>query len=349
MSGIGGTETGGLPRDEAFIGADTAVAGEPAFESGQVAHGEPAAASEPSAHAEPAMPGERSVWRLDLAYEGTAYRGWACQPGERTVQGTIEEALAMVLREPVRLSVAGRTDAGVHAWAQVASFTCARADLPPERLRRSLNAVLPPDIGVMRAEPAPAGFVAREAVARTYEYRLWVSPAKPVRDRAYVWPARGRLDVALLAEAAALLPGRHDFAALTPSARLYHSCVREVYSAVWAPAEGGQPGPASPGHSGAVGRVRPDAAGYVRAGATPRLPTDPAAPWDEAGPSEWVFTIRAGSFLHNMVRVAVGSMVDVAQGRMSVDDLAAALRSGERRRAGQTAPARGLALVAVEY
>ncbi len=327
MSGIGGTETGALPRDEAPIGA------------------------------EPAVPGERSVWRLDLAYEGTAYRGWACQPGERTVQGTIEEALAMVLREPVRLSVAGRTDAGVHAWAQVASFTCARADLPPQRLRRSLNAVLPPDIGVMSAEPAPAGFVAREAVARTYEYRLWVSPAKPVRDRAYVWPVRGRPDVGLLAEAAALLPGRHDFAALTPSARLYHSCVREVYSAVWAPAEGGQPGPASPGHSDAAGHVRSDSAGqvqpgaaaYHRAGATSRLPTDPASRWDEAGPSEWVFTIRAGSFLHNMVRVAVGSMVDVAQGRMSVDEFAAALASGERRRAGQTAPARGLALVAVEY
>jgi tRNA pseudouridine38-40 synthase len=320
VSGIGGTETGALPRDEAPIGADTAVAG------------------------------ERMVWRLDLAYEGTAYRGWACQPGERTVQGTIEEALAMVLREPVRLSVAGRTDAGVHAWAQVASFTCTRADLRPERLRRSLNAVLPPDISVMRAEPASAGFVAREAVARTYEYRLWVSPAKPVRDRAYVWPVRGRPDVGLLAQAAALLPGRHDFAALTPSARLYHSCVREVYSAVWAPAEGGQPGPAaSPGHSGAAGHVRPGAAAYRGAGATSRLPTDPASHWDGACPSEWVFTIRAGSFLHNMVRVAVGSMVDVAQGRMSVDEFAAALASGERRRAGQTAPARGLALVAVEY
>jgi tRNA pseudouridine38-40 synthase len=95
--------------------------------------------------------------------------------------------------------------------------------------------------------------------------------------------------------------------------------------------------------------VQSGAAAYHRAGATSRLPTDPASRWDEAGPSEWVFTIRAGSFLHNMVRVAVGSMVDVAQGRMSVDEFAAALASGERRRAGQTAPARGLALVAVEY
>ena len=290
-----------------------------------------------------------AVWRLGLAYEGTAYRGWACQPAQRTVQGAIEEALATVLREPVRLSVAGRTDAGVHAWAQVASFACARADLRPERLTRSLNALLPPDIGVMRAAPAPAGFVAREAAARTYEYRLWVSPAKPVRDRAYVWPVRGPVDTRLLADAAALLPGRHDFAALTPSARLYHSCVREVHSAVWAPAERGLPAAPSRGRPGVASRAPRGTAADALTGAAAHLCAPPVSEGDEAGPTEWTFTIRAGSFLHNMVRVAVGSMVDVAQGRMSVEEFADALASGERRRAGQTAPARGLALIAVEY
>lgn len=264
---------------------------------------------------EPASPGDRAslaaaTWRLDLAYEGTAYCGWARQPGERTVEGTVQQALATVLGEQVRLSVAGRTDAGVHAWAQVASFACARRDLRPERLRLSLNSVLPPDVAVTRAMPAPPGFVAREAASRTYEYRLWVSPVKPVRERAFVWQVRGPLDAALLAQAADLLPGRRDFAALTPSARLYRSCVRQVLSAAWAPA-GGVAAPA-PGR-------------------------------------EWVFTIRAGSFLHNMVRVAVGSMVDVAQGRMTPEEWSAVLAGGERRNAGQTAPARGLALVAVEY
>lgn len=251
-----------------------------------------------------------ATWRLDLAYEGTAYRGWARQPGERTVQGVLEEALATVLREPVRLSVAGRTDAGVHAWAQVASFRTAARGLRPERLLRSLNGLLPEDISVLAAAPSSPDFVAREAVSRTYEYRLWLSRARPVRDRACVWQVRGPVDVQLLSRAAAELPGRRDFAALTPSAHAYHSCVREVLEARWAPS------PAAPGV--------PDGA-------------------------EWVFVIRAGSFLHHMVRVAVGSMVDVAQGRMTVADLAAALESGERRRAGQTAPARGLALVAVEY
>ena len=90
----------------------------------------------------------RATWRLDLVYEGTAYHGWARQPRQRTVEGVIEEALATVLREPVRLSVAGRTDAGVHALAQVASFICARHDLRPDRLLLSLNALLPPDVAV---------------------------------------------------------------------------------------------------------------------------------------------------------------------------------------------------------
>ena len=251
-----------------------------------------------------------ATWRLDLAYEGTAYHGWARQPGHRTVEGLLGDALATVLREPVRLSVAGRTDAGVHAWAQVASFDCVRRDLRPDRLCFSLNALLPPDIAVTAVSPAAPGFRARKAASRTYQYRLLISPVKPVRERAYVWNVRGALDVALLAEAAALLPGRRDFAALTPSARLYHSCVRDVLKADWQPTS-----------------------------------SDDGSPERE----EWIFTITAGSFLHNMVRVAVGSMVDVAQGRMTLEDLTGGLASGERRRLGQTAPARGLALVAVAY
>jgi tRNA pseudouridine38-40 synthase len=209
----------------------------------------------------------------------------------------------------VRLSVAGRTDAGVHAWAQVVSFTCARTGLAPERLRLSLNALLPPDVAVVRAAPAPAGFVARAATSRTYRYDVWRTAVKPVRERDYVWVVRGEVDGAALHAAAALLLGRRDFAALTPSAHLYHHCVREVTAAGWA-----DDGPT------------PDGEGR-----------------------RWRFEITAGSFLHTMVRVAVGSMVDVAQGRMSLEQFEAALASGERRRMGRTAPARGLALVAVGY
>lgn len=247
--------------------------------------------------------GSKAVWRLDLAYEGTSFHGWARQPGLRTVQGVLEEALGTVLREPVRLSVAGRTDAGVHALAQVASFACGRRDLSPERLRRSINAVLPPDVVVTLVSPAPSDFTARRARSRTYRYRLAVSPVRPVFDRAYVWYPKGPLTVELLNAAAALLRGRKDFAALTPSAHLYQSCVRDVATAIWRP----------------------------------------------VGAGEWVFEISADSFLHHMVRVAVGSMVDVAQGHMSLADFEAGLAFGRRRRMGRTAPAQGLALVAVEY
>lgn len=251
----------------------------------------------------------RMVYRLDLAYEGTRYRGWARQPGLRTVQGTVEEALATVLRRPVRLSVAGRTDAGVHAWAQVASFVWEGAPLAPERVRLGVNALLPDDVVVLRLAPAGDDFVARRARGRTYEYHVWSGPVRPLRERRTVWHVRGRLDGAALAAAAGLLPGRRDFAALTPSARLYHTCEREVRLARW-----------------------------ERLGATP----------DGEG-ERWRFLIAADSFLHMMVRVAVGSMVDVALGRMALEEFAAGLASGERRRLGRTAPACGLALVAVEY
>lgn len=266
------------------------------------------AAREPGLHA--AEVGRHAAtWRLDLAYEGTAYHGWAAQPGQVTVEGVLRETLTTVLGEPVRLSVAGRTDAGVHAWAQVASFECRRDDVRPERLRHSLNALLPPDIGVHRVTRAPDGFRARDAGSRSYRYALWVSPVKPVRERGFVWNLRGGVDGALLRETAALLPGRRDFAALTPSAHLYHSCVREVLAAAWS-----DDGPT------------PDGDGRL-----------------------WTFTVTAGSFLHNMVRVAVGSMVDVAQDRLTVAAFAEGLAAGERRLLGQTAPARGLALVGVEY
>jgi tRNA pseudouridine38-40 synthase len=248
-----------------------------------------------------------TVWRLDLVYEGTGFRGWARQPGLRTVEGVLGEALGTVLGGPVRLSVAGRTDAGVHAWAQVASFATTRRGLDADRLRRSLNALLPPDVGVEAAAPVPPTFVARQASSRSYAYRLWLAPFKPVRERSWVWAVRGPRATTQRSEAAALLPGRQDFAALTPSAHLYHHCVREVARAEWRPAVSAGP------------------------------------------PREWVFEITAGSFLHNMVRVAVGSMVDVAQGRMTLEEFAAALEGGRRREMGQTAPSRGLALVNVTY
>jgi tRNA pseudouridine38-40 synthase len=155
--------------------------------------------------------------RLAIAYDGTAVHGWARQPGQRTVQEDLETALATVLRRPVALTVAGRTDAGVHATGQVA-----HCDVPADlweqhrdRLVRRLRGVLPPDIAVPAAEPAPPDFDARfAALARHYVYRLTDAPAGPSPLRRFDtvgWPRA--LDVDAMRRAAGLLLGEHDFAA----------------------------------------------------------------------------------------------------------------------------------------
>ena len=166
--------------------------------------------------------------RLDLEYDGSGFAGWARQPGERTVQDEVERALATVLREPVALTVAGRTDSGVHAWGQVASYD--HEAVAP----RSLNGLLPPDVAILAAAPARDGFDARaDAVSRTYCYRVLNRPARSAfwRDRAFWWPRP--LDRDALAACAALLPGRRDFTAFTPSESGHVHFRRTVLAAEW--------------------------------------------------------------------------------------------------------------------
>jgi tRNA pseudouridine38-40 synthase len=157
--------------------------------------------------------------RLDLAYDGTDFAGWATQPGLRTVQQTVEDAVALVLRldVPARLTVAGRTDAGVHARGQVA-----HVDVPVVAWTavadpvRSLAGVLPRDVRVLSVAPAADGFDARfSALARVYAYRLCddLAGPDPLRRHETLWVRRHRLDVARMAEASAALVGLHDFAA----------------------------------------------------------------------------------------------------------------------------------------
>ncbi|MBV9291302.1 MAG: tRNA pseudouridine(38-40) synthase TruA, partial [Frankiales bacterium] len=156
-------------------------------------------------------------WRIDLSYDGTDFSGWARQPGRRTVEGTLADALAQVLRlpSPPQLTVAGRTDAGVHAAGQVA-----HVDLPEgsgavdgETLARRLGGVLPDDVVVRRISPAPDGFDARfSALARRYRYRVTDGVPDPLRRRdTLAWPRS--LDAAAMTDAAAGLVGEHDFAA----------------------------------------------------------------------------------------------------------------------------------------
>lgn len=261
--------------------------------------------------------GETVRIRLDLSYDGSGFAGWATQPGLRTVQGTLEAALGTVLRcSPPRLTVAGRTDAGVHARGQVAHldvdpevWAAVRGRLvqdPGPALVRRLAGVLPPDVVVHQAAPAPAGFDARfAALHRRYTYRLADSPrlADPLR-RAHVVRHRVELDAGLMRTAAAALVGRHDFAAFCrPRAGATTIRTLEVLEVV-RPADG------------------PDT-GLV------------------------VATVRADAFCHSMVRSLVGALLPVGEGRRPVTWPAELLASG--RRDAAVAPAHGLTLEEVTY
>jgi tRNA pseudouridine38-40 synthase len=168
------------------------------------------------------------VSKLLLEYDGTPFAGWAAQPGLRTIASELERALTTVLRRPVDLTVAGRTDRGVHALGQVVSYPG-----PPPALR-SVNALLPDEIAVLAAEEAPAGFSARHhALSRRYLYRVLArpSPSPFERDRALWWPHA--VDLAALEACAAALGGTHDFTAFTPTQTYHKRFRRAVIAAGW--------------------------------------------------------------------------------------------------------------------
>jgi tRNA pseudouridine38-40 synthase len=171
--------------------------------------------------------------RLTLEYDGTGFRGWARQPGERTVEGVLREALDAVLPGWDGLAVAGRTDAGVHANGQVASLESAGGP-PVERLAEALNSELPHDVAVVAADEAPAAFHARfSATSRTYRYVVLNRRERaPLRARRALWWPRP-LDVDALEECAAALPGEHDFTAFTPTETQHEAFRREVRAAAW--------------------------------------------------------------------------------------------------------------------
>ena len=172
-------------------------------------------------------------FKLTVAYDGTAFRGWARQPGERTVEGVLHDALAQTFESVDGLAVAGRTDTGVHALANVISFEAGNGP-KLERVVRALNAVLPPDVSVVEATEAPADFHARfSARSRSYRYRIWRRQARsPFEVHRSLWHPK-RLDVQALSACAAMVVGEHDFRAFTPTDTQHDSFVRVVDDARW--------------------------------------------------------------------------------------------------------------------
>jgi len=217
------------------------------------------------------------------------------------VQGELETALATVLREPVELTVAGRTDTGVHALGQVASFTTAAA--VPEDLARRLNGLGPDDVAVTAASVVADGFDARrDAKGRSYRYRLLTrsAPSPFELGKALWWPYP--VDRAALDACAAALEGTHDFTAFTPTQTDHVRFERDVH----------------------------------------------AAGWEQEG-DVLAFRIAADAFMRNMVRVLVGTQLEVASGRRTVGNFIDLLGGAPRTEAGDTAPPHGLYLEAVSY
>lgn len=240
--------------------------------------------------------------RLDICYDGTRYRGWQRLPGvENTVQGKLETALTRILEEPIEVSGSGRTDAGVHAAHQIASFHCESEMLPEEILSR-LRRYLPEDIGIYSCQEAAPRFHARlNARGKTYRYRIWNSEAPCVFERRYLWADPEKLDEGAMERAAALFLGEHDFSAFCGNKKMKKSTVRRI-----------------------------DSLDVVRRG------------------SELVITVTGDGFLYNMVRILVGTLIEVGRGERPIESIPS-LFGGRREQAGFLAPAQGLCLMEVYY
>ena len=241
-------------------------------------------------------------YKLILQYDGTRYRGWQrLADTDMTVQGKVEVVLARTFSEDLEVHGSGRTDAGVHALGQCASFRTLR-DLPPGEVLAALRAYLPEDIGAVSLNYAPSRFHARlSAAEKTYRYRVWVTEAPCVFERRYVYVLPGNYDFIAMDAAAKLLEGTHDFRAFS-AVKTKKSTVRTL------------------------SRI-----GIERAG------------------DELRFTYTADGFLHRMVRILTGTLLEVGRGDRPPEAVLELLDGQLRSEAGFTVPAKGLCLMEVKY
>ena len=256
--------------------------------------------------------------RLILSYDGAEFAGWQVQPGRTTVQGALASAIGRLSGENVLPQGSGRTDAGVHALAQVASFATASV-IPAENWMRALNDILPASIRVLEVSEAAPEFHARtSARAKTYRYRIYRRGICPPFLARYVWHYPYPLEESAMVAAAGVVVGEHDFmsfAAVDPERVERMSAGEDV----------------------GTSNIR-----------TTNVRTIFSSSWSREG-EELIYTVRGNGFLHHMVRNLVATLLLLGKGTVSREDLRRILDARERTAAGPTAPASGLYLVAVEY
>jgi tRNA pseudouridine38-40 synthase len=258
--------------------------------------------------------------KVTLEYDGTAYAGWQRQPDQPTVQEAVERAVRSVSQSDIPVVAAGRTDAGVHALGQVASFRTDKA-LAPEDWLRALNATLPPDISTRSVELVPDDFHARySATGKRYEYRILNRPERSALERMRAWHIYGKLNLDAMREAARHLVGKHDFSSFQ-------------------------------GHPTDVDNPVCDLQRLeIIVSSSSPFPLPRREGEDEGeGASEIRIEFEADRFLKQMVRAMVGTLVEVGQEKRQPEEVKRILEAKDRRAAGYTAPAQGLYLMRVDY
>jgi len=259
--------------------------------------------------------------KLTLAYDGTDFSGWQIQPGLPTVQGTLADCLRRITGEDLLPQGSGRTDAGVHALGQVASFAI-ESPIPEAGLMTALNDTLPEAIRVLKVEQADAGFHARHcARAKTYQYRIYRGDVCPPFLARYVFHDPYPMNEEAILRATESIVGRHDFTSFAAS---------------------------DPDRSARIAAAEAENEAEHCAMAPSNLRTIHSALWARSR-EELVFTVRGDGFLHHMVRNLVGTFLQVGNGSLGVSDIERILQCRNRSAAGPTAAARGLYLVSVEY
>ena len=258
--------------------------------------------------------------KLTITYDGTDYHGWQIQPGMRTIQGVLREAIEGLLGRKVRVCGASRTDAGVSALGQVGLIQI-DSPIPTENLAKAITDRLPPDMAVAEAVEAPLGFDVIGAVkSKLYRYTIYTGPVRPVLQIRRCWHIPAKLDIAAMAAAAKLLVGTKDFKSFAAGDEKREDTVRTIFCC----------------------EVYSSSIDYTQNTQYAQRTTQDDNVWVSVD-------VEGNSFLYNMVRNIVGTLVEVGVGRWNPEKIKEILEARDRTAAGPLAPATGLCLMHIEY